>query len=126
MHPEAAKPWDWTEDDDATLRLMWAADATVREVADAIGCTEHQVNRRRKHLSLPPRPDGWKPATAPKMAPYYVAPAPRCRDADASFARAMAGRRFESVSMKPSTAPARVYSVSRTEHRGASSLEINA
>lgn len=121
--------WTWTPADDATLRKMWRDNATIPEIADEVGCSGYQVNRRRIKLQLPKRPVGWKPARNPQTAAKaYSPPPPTCGDADAAFAAAMAGRTFDSEQFK-SGASRRVWPHTvgvGSVIVGASSLELNA
>jgi len=126
---EQSPAWNWTPKEDAILRAMWRENATIPEISDEVGCSGHQVNRRRRNLQLPPRAIGWKPARNPQTtAKGYTPEAPKCPNADAEFARRMAGNKFDSLNI-PSTGRARVW-----PHIGGvgsilvggSSLELNA
>ena len=122
--PTPAAVWNWNDRDDATLRQLWRKDAMVREIAFIIGCTEHQVNRRRKQLGIAGRPVGWKSASTPVRGSAIAPTPPTCHGADAAFARAMAGRKF--ISLKVSADPRRLYTASRDAGLWASSIELNA
>lgn len=122
--------WDWTPEQDEILTRMWNADRTIEEIRAAIGCSWSQVNRRRKRLGIPPRPLGWQPATpmADRMADSTAKPIkPTCVNPDRAFARAMAGRTFDSLRMKDSPTPP-VQTSARPSGAGmwASSITLNA
>ncbi len=121
--------WNWTPANDSTLRQMWRDNATIPEIADEIGCSGYQVNRRRITLQLLPRPVGWKPTRNPQTAAKAYRPEPpKCRNGDAAFAAAMAGRTFDSVRIKSGDSTRvwpHIVGVG-SEAVGASSLELNA
>lgn len=88
-------PWFWTEHDDATVRRLWP-DPTVSkaDIAAEIGCSEMQVDyRARKIMKLPRRT--YNPPAGPREVPINA------KQADVLFAKAMAGRTFGSLKMRP-------------------------
>jgi hypothetical protein len=124
-----AAPWCWTEDDIATLTRMHAAGSGNKEIAAEIGCNDSQVEYRVAQMKLGKRPRTVSARSiAAKSGPIGTPVDPWAGHTarDAAFARAMGDRWFEDVRLKASTAPARVLPVRRSEHRGASSLEIAA
>lgn len=121
--------WHWTPEQDEILTRMWGENRTIPEIREAIGCSWHQVDRRRKRIGLPPRPLGWQPATpmADRMADSAKPSKPATVNPDKAFARAMAGRTFGSLRMKAAKTPP-VQTSARPSGAGmwASSITLNA
>lgn len=92
----------WNEHRDAELRRLHAEDYSAAEIAAALGvATPEQVRRRYRVLGIPPRPLTW---SANNPTDRVLAPRPerpRVADPDAAFAKAMAGRAFSSMTMRP-------------------------
>lgn len=111
---EQIPPWFWTEHDEAILTRMWS-DPTVSkaDIAAEIGCTELQADyRARKVMKLPRRT--YNPPAGPREVPISA------KAADVLFAQAMAGRKFDSLTMRPMTAVT-VSRASPSTHRSAAS-----
>lgn len=91
---------------EAEIRVLAAKGCSDPEIASAIGVSESAIWQARRRFGLAPRPRGGrhKPVSASGSQPNG-SPAPAESEtkpgADERFARAMAGRRFESVRLKP-------------------------
>jgi hypothetical protein len=87
-----------TDRHEARIRELAAGGCTDPEIARAVGVSESAIWQARRRLGLAPRPRGGrhKPVLALPAVTQPVVETP-----DESFARAMAGRRFESLALKP-------------------------
>ena len=83
---------------EARIRELAAKGCTDPEIANAVGVSESAIWQARRRWGIAPRPRGGrhKPVLAPAIQIGAVMPSP-----DEKFALAMAGRRFESVALKP-------------------------
>lgn len=109
----------WSPEMSARFAELWSAGHTVRQIAAVFSVTEGQANSHRKRLGLKPRQAGWPSADG--LRPMPPTPTtPKCTDADAAFARAMAGRKFVSRDVSPEYV--RLYSKSINVGLGASSM----
>jgi len=91
---------------EAEIRELAGKGCTDPEIALAIGVSESAIWQARRRFGLAPRPRGGrhKPVLASASAPcgpVITGNAETTPSADEKFARAMAGRRFESIALKP-------------------------
>ena len=83
---------------EARIRELAAKGCTDPEIARAVGVSESAIWQARRRWGLAPRPRGGrhKPVLAGASEASAAMPS-----ADDKFARLMAGRRFESLTLKP-------------------------
>ena len=83
---------------ESRIRELAARGCTDPEIARAVGVSESAIWQARRRWGIAPRPRGGrhKPVLAPLPDARIAMPS-----ADEKFARLMAGRRFESLSLKP-------------------------
>jgi hypothetical protein len=92
---------------ESEIRDLAARGCTDPEIATAVGVSESAIWQARRRWGIAPRPRGGrhKPVLAsPAAAPAgsaIVATGQPLPTADEKFARAMAGRLFESIAIKP-------------------------
>ena len=83
---------------EARIRELAAKGCTDPEIARAVGVSESAIWQARRRWGIAPRPRGGrhKPVLAPVPEASAAMPS-----ADEKFAQLMAGRRFESLALKP-------------------------
>ena len=83
---------------ESRIRELAARGCTDPEIARAVGVSESAIWQARRRWGIAPRPRGGrhKPVLAPLPDASIAMPG-----ADEKFARLMAGRRFESLSLRP-------------------------
>ena len=87
-----------TDRHEARIRELAARGCTDPEIASAVGVSESAIWQARRRWGIAPRPRGGR--HRPVLAPLAVAVAV-IQSPDEKFALLMAGRRFESLALKP-------------------------
>ena len=87
-----------TDRHEARIRELAARGCTDPEIARAVGVSESAIWQARRRWGLAPRPRGGRHKPVLETAPTAV---PIIQSPDEKFALAMAGRRFESLTLKP-------------------------
>ena len=111
---------DLTPEKERALRKLWADDVTVVEICRVLECGDRQLRAWRRELGIADRPpvrrnrnSGWE------VGSYWT----KASNADAAFARAMAGREFDTLKFKSGT-PVRTRRALPEADMGASSLTL--
>jgi hypothetical protein len=87
-----------TDRHEARIRELAGRGCTDPEIARAVGVSESAIWQARRRLGIAPRPRGGRHRPVLAVAPVLIA---AMESPDERFARAMAGRRFESLALKP-------------------------
>lgn len=110
---------DLTVEKERAIRRMWADNVTVVEMCRTLECGDRQLRAWRRELGIGDRPavranrnTGWE------VGAYW-----KTSGADEAFAKAMAGREFDSLKFKSGT-PVRTSRVMPEAEAGASSLTL--
>jgi hypothetical protein len=88
---------------EARIRELAAKGCTDPEIAGAVGVSESAIWQARRRWGIAPRPRGGRhsPVLTVATATGAVMPSAPLPSSDERFALAMAGRRFESLALKP-------------------------